>query len=217
MIWERKEQNALKNWLENRQESIWKPWEVDIPLAGYHQSINAVIAFTALMKIRSFADKINDKSISDGLAKIFWPCRFEKVSIDPPVILDGAHNPDSIEKLVMTLNRFYGTKRITCVFGCSEDKDLSGMIRILAPFVSDFIVTRSTHPRSMETKQIYDEVLSNGRPAVIRESLELALRDIDNGDKNNVYIVTGSLFVTAGIRELLMKRNPDMKYFEKKK
>lgn len=217
MIWERKEQNALRNWLENREKSIWKPWEVDIPLAGYHQSINAVIAFTALMKIRSFADKINEKSISDGLAKTFWPCRFEKVSIDPPVILDGAHNPDSIEKLVMTLNRFYGTKRITCVFGCSEDKDLSGMIRILAPFVSDFIVTRSTHPRSMETKQIYDEVLSNGRPAVIRESLELALRDIDSGDKNNVYIVTGSLFVTAGIRELLMKRNPDMKYFEKKK
>ena len=69
----------------------------------------------------------------------------------------------------------------------------------------------------METKQIYDEVISNGRRVVIRESFEIALRDIDNGDKNNVYIVTGSLFVTAGIRELLMKRNPDMKYFEKKK
>lgn len=213
MLWKRSEQEQLKSYLEGKQRSEWQPWSLSVPLAGHHQSRNAMTAFAVLMRLKPIADKINSCCINEGIAKTFWPCRFEKISSEPLIILDGAHNADSMENLVQTLNRYYGTDKTTCVLGCSEDKDIQHMVREIAPFVTDFIVTRSVHPRSMNPEKIYDAILCNGRSAVLSETLEDALSEMDKKGRAGRFIVTGSLFVTGGFRELLMARDPEIKYF----
>ena len=59
-----------------------------IGLAGSHQRINAAIAVQA---IRKAGITFNQKALTEGLANVSWPGRFQM--INERIILDGAHNP----------------------------------------------------------------------------------------------------------------------------
>ena len=213
MIWQRSEQLKLSRYLTAGEETDWKPWLLRIPMAGLHQSKNAATALAALIRLKPLADKITEENIEKGFSETFLPCRFEIVSEQPLIVLDGAHNQDSMRNLAATINRYYGTRQITCVIGCSEDKDLAAMLKEIAPLVQEFVATRSTHPRSMDPNKILEQVLACGRRGQVCEKLEDALEVIQNRPADCVYIVTGSLFVTAGFRELMMKSHPEIRYF----
>jgi dihydrofolate synthase/folylpolyglutamate synthase len=212
-IWEKTDIEKLSKWLEPLNDELWKPTMINLPLAGFHQTVNAATAFAALTKIRTEQKKLTNYDIINGLGKTFWPCRFEKLQEKPLIIVDGAHNLDSMQKLVLTLNRYYGNREIICIFGASADKKCEEMINELAPVIEQFIVTQSTHPRAAKPEILHDIVIRHGRKARITESLEDSLEVINKMDDDFVYIVTGSLFVAAGIREILMNKNKNLAYF----
>ena len=86
--------------------------------------MNAATAYTAL---RASGLKISEEAIRKGFAEVSWPCRFEVIQREPPVILDSAHNPDSFEKLAGTLEDYFPGKAITLIFGSSEDKNTTSV------------------------------------------------------------------------------------------
>ena len=153
------------------------------------------------------------KVINKG--KTFWPCRFETLCENKLLVADGAHNIDSMQKLTMVLDRYYGTKEIVCIFGASEDKDLKPMIEELAPHVDRFIMTKAPHPRAADPKRLSRIASELGRTNQITESLEEAYEIYQREGGGNVcFLVTGSLFVAGGIRELQMKQDPSLRFFE---
>lgn len=214
LIWRSENQQLMNEYLRGDSSSGWRPQRFYIPLAGLHQMQNAATVFAVLTKIKSIYTKIDFAKMLDGLAHTFWPCRFERISQMPLVYLDGAHNRDSVEKLSILLDRCLGRKVIKCVFGASGDKPCQQMIDVLAPHVSEFIVTRSTHPRAADPKTLQKMVWKSGRPCRLTASLEEALTLMDAEKAVDVcYIVCGSLFTAAGIRELYMKRDHTIPYF----
>jgi dihydrofolate synthase/folylpolyglutamate synthase len=148
---------------------------------------------------------------TDG--KDLLPCRFEKIQDSPLIIADGAHNLDSIQKLIFLFNRFYGNREIICVFGASADKKCNEMINELAPNVSRFIVTRSTHPRAAIPKDLRDMEIRCGKHVQLTDQIEEAYDIICNSRNDGIYIVTGSLFVAAGFREIVMQQKGNLPYF----
>ena len=121
---------------------------------------------------------------------------------------------DSILKITSVLDRYFGTKKIVCIFGASEDKALQTMISELAPHVDRFIMTRAPHPRAAAPEYLSKIASGIGRENIVTDTLEEAYSIYKNDkNKDTCYIATGSLFVAGGIREIHMKNDDSFRYF----
>jgi dihydrofolate synthase/folylpolyglutamate synthase len=107
--------------------------ELTIPLIGLHQIENATIAYTAICKLVSLGYKIPISEIQKGFSTVNWPARFEVISTNPLVIADGAHNVDSMGRVLETLQLVVPLKKPHFLFGVSKGKDVEGMLRLLLP------------------------------------------------------------------------------------
>ena len=189
--------------LDGQSLQVWtdgqKPVRLSLPLLGAHQVVNAATAYAAL-KAAGLA--VSDAGIRKGFAEVYWTCRFEVVRREPPVILDSAHNTDSFEKLMQTLEDYFPGRAVTLIFGSSEDKDIAGMINTLKSRLKRVIGTKAVHPRALEPERIVETVSLLGLPtekavpveAALRRALELSAKD------GSIVLSAGSMFVTAEVK-----------------
>ncbi len=178
-----------------------------LPLPGRHQLNNAAAAIAAIDRLRQQGLGINPEQVREGLASIQWPGRFEILRERPPLVVDCAHNGDSATKLAETLRDCFPGQRWTLVFGASNDKDISGMLRALAPQTKRLLAAHSHHARAMPPEQIAEQaqdaqVTVPVEPAGdVASALDEALRRQDDA-----ICVTGSVFVVAEAREAWFRR-----------
>jgi dihydrofolate synthase / folylpolyglutamate synthase len=131
----------------------WPPMELS--LLGEHQAANAALVVAAIEELRHQGMHIDDAAVVRGLTTVLWPARLEIVGRRPLVVLDCAHNVASMRALVDTLQESFpqqsasggvgnGTKpgRRLLVFACSSDKDLPGIVQVLAPHFDHAYMTR---------------------------------------------------------------------------
>lgn len=81
----------------------------------------------------------------------------------PTVIVDYAHTPDALEKVLLTLREVGASTggRLICVFGCGGDRDRGkrAMMGRVAEKFSDHCIVTSDNPRSEEPQHIITEIL----------------------------------------------------------
>lgn len=65
---------------------------------------------------------------------------------EPPLIFDGAHNPESIRLLVSELEAAYPDLKWQVVFSCLKDKNFSQMCKALQPIASCFFFPETSFP-----------------------------------------------------------------------
>ncbi|MEE3234816.1 MAG: cyanophycin synthetase [Candidatus Latescibacterota bacterium] len=129
-----------------------------------------------------------------------WPGRFEWVSTVPPVLLDGAHNPQAARALAENL-RIEGL-RWNIVIGTGVGHDVMAILAELAPLSIRFIVTASDHPKAERPENIARGVPDAVPVEIIRDwrdafSRGIELTNLDDG----ALCVTGSLHLIARARE----------------
>ena len=176
-----------------------------IPLLGAHQVVNAATAVTALHVAREHGLAISDEAIRTGLLNVQWPGRLEILSRDPLLIVDGAHNGDSAQRLAQALREVFQHERWTLVIGVSADKDLAAMLDALLPVAARVIVTRARSVRAADVETLSQRVADRGvAPTTttdVAEALAIALAD------QSPIIITGSLFTVADARVAWLKRS----------
>jgi dihydrofolate synthase/folylpolyglutamate synthase len=206
LVWQVEEQERVNAFIESSGEDLLKDGRLFIPLLGHHQVENAATAYTALQIARNEGLEIGEAEIQQGFKDVVWPGRFEILQRSPAVILDSAHNRDSALKLRLTLDDYFPGRAVVLVFGASEDKDIHGMFAELLPRVDQVIATRSFHPRSLEPEIIVELAHQFGRPARVNSAVEGAIDEaIDLARESEaVVLVTGSIFVVAGVKETLV-------------
>ncbi len=169
-----------------------------LPLLGPHQLINATVALAALDTLQEKVPALQNGAIRQGLATVEWPGRFQILQRRPLVVVDGAHNVDSADKLRRTLEIMFPGRRIILVFGVAADKDVDGMIQELMPVASQVIVTSAAHPRAIPAAELRSRVGAHGYASTLSagvpEALEMARQAAGPDD---VICVTGSLFVVG--------------------
>ncbi len=180
----------------NHQGETANPVILRIPLLGAHQVVNAATAFTVL---QASGFHLSEEDVRAGFAAVRWPCRFEIIRQEPPVVLDSAHNLDSFEKLAQTLEDYFPLRPVILIFGASEDKDVTGMFKALKFRIRRVIATKAIHPRALEPESILETAKRLGIPAEAAASvdgaLELAL-EMAKGS-GDLVLSAGSMFVTA--------------------
>lgn len=97
------------------------------------------------------------------------PGRMQQIRLPgkPLVVVDYAHTPDALEKVLVTLRELQGaskasTAQLICVFGCGgeRDKGKRGLMGDVASRLADAVVVTSDNPRSENPRAIIDDILS---------------------------------------------------------
>jgi UDP-N-acetylmuramoyl-L-alanyl-D-glutamate--2,6-diaminopimelate ligase len=127
--------------------------------------------------------------------------RFERVSAGsgPTVIVDYAHKPDAMEKLLHAVRDLAGKKRIVVMFGCGGDRDKGKRPQMgeIAGRLADFTILTSDNPRSEKPDAILDEI-EKGMPGGakdrytrITDRREAIARAIDQAADDDVIVIAG--------------------------
>lgn len=170
--------------------------QVTCPLAGAHQVENAATAAVALAELG-----ISDAEIEHGIAAARWPGRLERICEQPEIIVDGAHNPAGARALAAYLDRFYGSRDVTLIFGAMRDKALDEIGGILFPRAGRVILTAPDQPRAASPDALL--TLVEHRNVQVTATLAEALGLIRGIDPEGVVFITGSLFLVAEARALV--------------
>ena len=176
--------------------------DLRLNLLGPHQVSNASCAIAAFVKTACKTGfEIEEGLVRRSLEQVRWPGRFEVIRLDPPVVLDGAHNPHGVASLIETLRERVGGSPVHLVFGVLGDKDWRSMVPMLAGSVSDVQVAPPSSPRAADPEVIASAFLENGVAASasknVSEALEkaVALARKDSG----VVVVCGSLYMLGEV------------------
>lgn len=175
--------------------------QYDMPLLGMHQVDNATGVIAAIDAIRDdlVAVGLNlQPAVRTGLHTVRWPGRFEIMRASPPLVVDGAHNVDSVNKLATALAEMFTGKRWTLIFGCYKDKDAEGMIRALAPRTSRWIMVQPNNPRALPIDELMQLAKQRNLRATAAATAKEALESIRNS--NEAVCVVGSLTLAGEAR-----------------
>ncbi|MCU9614029.1 bifunctional folylpolyglutamate synthase/dihydrofolate synthase [Caldibacillus lycopersici] len=177
---------------------------LQLSMLGQHQIENAALAVMAAQILKEFyAFLIDDENIQNGLAKAYWPGRFEVVSNNPVIIMDGAHNKEGMESFVRSLQRHYPNKRGTILFAAMKDKPLDEMIGLLDKLPYELVFTEIDYPRAAKAEELYQ--LSRAEMKQARTDWKsVILEKIEQMDKEELLILTGSLYFLSEAKPFLL-------------
>lgn len=190
-------ENGMRSKVESNIAITGPNWALEtyLSLLGPHQAINAGIAATLG---RQIAD-VDSQTIAKGLRSATLPGRFEIMSHDPMVVLDGAHNPGACATLSELLER-YDYDDLHIVFAAMTDKDHDRMIAKL-PAAEAVYIARPNVDRAEDTDVLADIFESYADQVHCIESVQEATeRGLDAADETDVVLVTGSLYAVAEAR-----------------
>ena len=173
------------------------PLAIRCPLAGEHQADNAVTAALALT-----ASGVGRRAIETGIAAAQWPGRLERIRERPLILLDGAHNPSAARAVAAYITRFYAGARLRLIFGIMRDKAAAEIAAILFPLAWQVIVTAPRQSRALAPESL--RAVADHPNLLCTPVLEEALRLLAVARPDDVILITGSLFLVAEARALLL-------------
>ena len=190
---------------EHQRFTVWTPEhtyaQLEIPLAGQHQLENATLALATLDELRQKGIAWNEQALREGLRSVRWPARIDVVEHNPTVVVDGAHNADSMEKLLQALRDSFVFHRLIVVLSLARDKDLLGIAKALQ-YVDVVILTRMVNPRAATIENMQDAFAHQAQNVQIyttqdsRAAMYLAL---EIAKRDDLICATGSLYLAGEV------------------
>lgn len=178
--------------------------DVEISMVGRHQVENLKTALATLEILRkSGAVKLDREALYEGLKRARQPGRFEVISEDPLVIIDGAHNEAGAQALQETMAQHFAGKKILLVAGILADKEIDSIVKFLTKITDHIIVTEPDNPRKLAAEKLAEHVAEFGAAAEVVSDVEAAVhRAKELADGYDVILFAGSLYLIGDVRRL---------------
>lgn len=178
--------------------------DVEISMVGRHQAENLKTALATLEILRkSGAVKLDREALYEGLKRARQPGRFEVISEDPLVIIDGAHNEAGAQALQETMAQHFAGKKILLVAGILADKEIDSIVKFLTKITDHIIVTEPDNPRKLAAEKLAEHMAEFGVAAEVVSDVEAAVhRAKELADGYDVILFAGSLYLIGDVRRL---------------
>ncbi|WP_017755981.1 bifunctional folylpolyglutamate synthase/dihydrofolate synthase [Calidifontibacillus oryziterrae] len=176
---------------------------LEISMKGKHQIKNSTVALMAIQYLKQYYFyHIEEDHIKSGLKNTFWIGRFEKMSQNPLIYVDGAHNPEGIDALCETIQRYYSNKKVKIIFCAMKDKALQQMVAKLDQIADTITFTQFEYPRCAFAADLYK--LSTSAMKHMEANWQIAIEnEIKIMKENEVLIITGSLYFISKVRQVI--------------
>jgi dihydrofolate synthase/folylpolyglutamate synthase len=180
-----------------------------LPTAAPYQLENAALAIAAAEWLlegdggggggaRLPATSLDPLRVAAALETLEFPGRMERLSDEPALILDGAHNPDAAARLAEALAVALPGRHLVFVLGIMADKDVAGILDALAPVAHEVICTKNWSPRCLHPVDLARMCEERGLTTRVEMRLTHACeRALEQAGEDGAVVVTGSLY-TAG-------------------
>ena len=170
-------------------------------LLGAHQIPNAGLALCCAEHLGIVSD-----CIERGLGNTVWPGRIQLFPGNPPILLDGAHNPSAAGSLASTIKRLFPGKKVILIFGVCSDKDINGVGKELFPVADKIIFTKADNPRAAGPSYLKKAFARfDGNMQVTDSSVSALKTALSESSANDLICVAGSFFLVG---EILRHINP---------
>lgn len=148
--------------------------KLKINLAGIHQTENAALAVTAAQLLG-----IDEAYIRSGLDKARNIGRFEKLSDNPVVVFDGAHNLNGTQALIEAIKRYFPEENAAFIYAAMADKDIEASIKLFkengfCEKTKVFTVRVKDNPRAETPSKLAEKFRRFGFDAFPCESIRIA-------------------------------------------
>ncbi|WP_318510146.1 bifunctional tetrahydrofolate synthase/dihydrofolate synthase [Photobacterium leiognathi] len=157
-------------------------------------------AATALMALGAAELDISEENIINGLKKAQLPGRMQRVSEQPLIIMDVAHNPHSAEYFANQLSKIKqkeGKSKIHAVVAMLHDKDIASTIAAMRDTVDDWYPASLTGPRAATAEEILQHLPAN---CVGFDKPESAFdQALTQAGEDDMVIVFGSFYTVGQI------------------
>ncbi|MDZ7594199.1 MAG: UDP-N-acetylmuramoyl-L-alanyl-D-glutamate--2,6-diaminopimelate ligase [Thiobacillus sp.] len=171
----------------------WGHGEIDAPLLGRFNAANLLAVLTTLLVSGM---KLDDAC--QALAHITPPPgRMQTLggNAHPLVVVDYAHTPDALEKVLATLREIVSGGRLICVFGCGGNRDrgkrpLMGQAAVAG---ADEVWITSDNPRNEDPHRIIDDILAGtgDTPHVEPDRARAIFEAIGGAHHGDVVVIAG--------------------------
>jgi UDP-N-acetylmuramoyl-L-alanyl-D-glutamate--2,6-diaminopimelate ligase len=136
----------------------WRGRRAHSGLSGQYNLDNVLVVLACALELG-----LSESDAVDALAGVPAVAgRFDVVATSSPtVIVDYAHTPDGLERLLRDVRSLSARRRLVVVFGCGGDRDRSKrpvMGEIVTRLADEVIVT-SDNPRNEDPNAIIDEIV----------------------------------------------------------
>ena len=176
-------------------------------LLGDFQPENASLA-AAIGEVvwRSFSrQEIKEEAVRRGIRKAFIAGRMEVFKGHPGIVIDGAQNAASVQRLACSVRKIFSYGKLVLITAFCRDKDIKGSCRVLSGLADIVIVTRASTRRAEEPIKIAGYF--KGRKVIVTESAEEAVtRAMEVSTKKDLILAAGSLYLAGEIRRILKRK-----------
>jgi len=204
--WEEQDRVQQVQYITESQQSTFS-----LKQPGTAVAQNAAIAVAIIEQLRKQNYQISEEELQKAVAESPLPLRFEILSEEPMLIVDSAHNEASVDSVLGTTSQQFPDKPLTVILSVSRDKDYLAICNQLRGIdliiVTNYLGNKRALPIGELEKAVTDSCKTKTKtktktapsPA---EALKLAREQTDSG---GVILATGSLFLAAEIRELVLE------------
>ncbi len=180
---------------------------------AWYQKYNLGLALLSLEIIyNNYKDilglKIKKNLIKTGISKFNNEGRFEIIKYkNYDLILDGAHNPDGIKNLIISLQRGFKNSKFVIIFAVMKDKDYKTMLRRLSALNGSIIFTDLNMDRAKNIKELesaskeHNYFKNTFCSKNIKEGLDLAFK---YKEKNDLILICGSLYLIGEFKRIVL-------------
>ena len=168
--------------------------DLNSKMIGDYQTDNAIISIKACETLNVPKD-----TIVKGIADAVWKYRFEIVSTNPIIVLDGCHNADASVRLRRSIETYFKGKKLSYIMGVYKDKDYPTMAKSLCGMADTVYTIPTLGSRSLSATTLADTVKQYNHNVIACNDINTAL-NLSKHDGSEVIIVFGSLSTLSKVQ-----------------
>jgi dihydrofolate synthase/folylpolyglutamate synthase len=189
--------NLHNNQLELFNNGISKKY--DLSLLGIYQARNAALAVKTADLLKDILP-VSEDNIKSGLLSVFWPGRMQKITENPLIIIDAAHNPSAFKKLADSIRASESEfDNIHFIFSVLNDKNIEKMLINFLSFKNNlkFYLAENSSFRTIKLDMLENKVKGMGFNYNSFDNLSEAAENSYSNSKDNDLIIAAGSFYTV--------------------
>ncbi|MDO4536539.1 MAG: Mur ligase family protein [Coriobacteriales bacterium] len=139
---------------------------------------------------------LNAEALFESVVSCPTPGRFDLVRSNPPALIDACHNPQSVEAFLTAVRAVAPSVKTRPTLLCAvlADKDVAGIVSLLAHEFPAVVCTQTSSPRALPADELAREFRAQGvEPKATYPQLSEAVAALEN----DAFVACGSI-TTAG-------------------
>ena len=170
--------------------------EFELPLVGYHQIKNCVLAFNISKKL--LGDLLDTSKVRHSVKTTTWPGRLEQIKSNN-MYYDVSHNVEAIRAMAKTISKIHYNKKLIGLLSIKSDKNINAICSVIKNYFEMIILC---HDKSgyLLKNTILEKILNeNNIECSIVSSVQKGVEALEKYSDGYIKIIFGSHYIAEEV------------------